>query len=378
MIHNRAFYNELNKIMMEQNDEVNDEIYQLADHDEYGYDRYEIYFLNTNKNFELASQISYNDINDLYNKIDLIKKCEDSEYGKRVTYFTNSKNHVTYITEFYDYLCTKEIFEPPEFIKEITSYNINYTINGTETQKNVMLESLLKLIEYFRYSNEYENDDLLINRFKDLVSPDYEKEYENYQYEFDDICKKLKSKNYYIHDAGVVFFDFSKMGLRQFAYTKIRDFLISRDNILGSVPWKLRRDFINFQMSIVKKNNFMKDSIVKELNQINFMTPDINNYDQTLTDICNYIEYKLKSRKNTFIDVEKENKYRHYTIINEFLGNEDIIKYRKQIQCFRHHSKGEIEKRDKLSAVEKELLISYGHTICLLVNNTVNESDIYS
>ena len=51
----------------------------------------------------------------------------------------------------------------------------------------------------------------------------------------------------------------------------------------------------------------------------------------------------------------------------EYVDDEIIKKYRKQIQCFRHSSNNALEERKQFSDEEKEFIIDYGITIIKLI-----------
>lgn len=51
----------------------------------------------------------------------------------------------------------------------------------------------------------------------------------------------------------------------------------------------------------------------------------------------------------------------------EYVDDETIKKYRKQIQCFRHSRNNALEERKQFSDEEKEFIIDYGITIIKLI-----------
>lgn len=82
--------------------------------------------------------------------------------------------------------------------------------------------------------------------------------------------------------------------------------------------------------------------------------------DEKLKEICNMLEYLLKSKKE-FISLDYETNSMGY------LNGKSVAEFRKKIQCFRHSSKESIEERENFSEEQKDFLIEYGVLLCNFV-----------
>ncbi len=152
-----------------------------------------------------------------------------------------------------------------------------------------------------------------------------------------------------------------------FANSQIRGSIPEDKRKNGNVPWEERRNFINNKMKFEKKNMILSEKVVKGLNEITFTNIDETNYDNTLKDINNFIENKLKKGKK-FYNLNESNEYNSFIYVSSILTNESISQYRKKIQCFRHFTTETITERESYSLKEKEILIAYGHAICLMIS----------
>jgi len=203
--------------------------------------------------------------------------------------------------------------------------------------------------------------DSIIEEFKQLIQPDNEKYYndEVLNLQFILICFYLNRKGYYIKQFPKLLLN--PPPLNKFAYSDIRSYLITMnksDN--GIVRWAERRIFIDELIFVNNKN-------------INIDLPSNiqNKFKEISTRQTSYIEMsnlkKLKENANFLENILKiNNKYKeinHESLLG-IISNQDIIKYRKILQSYRHSSEQSLKERNQLKEKE-EFLINYGITVIL-------------
>lgn len=298
-------------------------------------------------------------------------KIEEDWLSSKKYYFINSNKSEIDITNLYKYLETQDSIIASKFINDIFSYTIKIDQNANEFLEDSYLSELISVLNYLEYiyrKDREKNVETIISEFKSIISPDNEENYDSSQYRFDTLCEILKEKGYKIQVNGVDYFDFSQVELKGFAYSRIRSSIVEKDGSTGNVSWQSRRDFINNDMNFSSNHQILSKEVITELTEINFTDVNDNNLDQTLCDIINYIENKLKANKN-FIDLSKSESFSSKLIASKLLSQEMIISYRTSLQCFRHHTEEDIDKREELSVTEKRVLVAYGHSICILIKD---------
>ena len=120
---------------------------------------------------------------------------------------------------------------------------------------------------------------------------------------------------------------------------------------------------------IVENLTFEKEATIKIENNIDKMFMEISTrnarfenmtIDEKIKEIANLIENLLYVDGNYIkLDYSKH--------CFEYVDDEIIKKYRKQIQCFRHSSNNALEEKKQFSDEEKEFIIDYGITIIKLI-----------
>lgn len=196
-----------------------------------------------------------------------------------------------------------------------------------------------------------------IDKFKELIKP-YNKnnpivDIPNDNY-FIYICFYLNDIGYYIKEFPV--FLERPTDRWDFSYNKIRNKIIERDGYFGSVTWQDRRIFVD-NLSFIKNNKHkLSSDISKILKIVSTRNSEFNNMtlNEKLEAICNSIEYILKPKKgDNFIVLDYSD--------TEGLLTDNIVKdYRNKMECFRHSTKEDIDKRDKYSDEQKLLFIDFG------------------
>ena len=82
--------------------------------------------------------------------------------------------------------------------------------------------------------------------------------------------------------------------------------------------------------------------------------------DERLKEIANLIENLLK-KDGKFIELNYDN------ISLGFINENDVRKFKKILQCFRHSSEESLEEREKYTENQKQFLVNLGLTICHLI-----------
>lgn len=228
-----------------------------------------------------------------------------------------------------------------------------------------------KLEIYFLFNdNDYifYDDDQLISRLKVLSYPSNEYT-ESEEIECILISFYLNDNNYYID----LFPNFLERptGLSSFSLS-IREYIIEKEKAYGqTITWASRRN-LAASMKFLKKSN----SVVDVSQNLNGIFKKISNRnadyiamsdDEKLAEINNVIENLLKVN-----DKWKTIDYKTETF--DFLSDDNIIKYRKLIHCFRHGAKDAIDERRKITNNQKIFLINYGTTICELIHGVLNKN----
>ena len=194
-----------------------------------------------------------------------------------------------------------------------------------------------------------------IRVFKELIQP-------RDGYDFQDscrfvlICHYLYKNNYYIEQFPELLSDPSE--LSDFAYNQVRSYLINeRSADPARVTWQSRRDLINDLNFKVSNEFYIESELNHKFQIISTRGAEFHQMsnEEKLKEIANLIEYLLKDGKK-FKVVDCEEKYYN------FINNEQIMQFRKLIQCFRHSTKDNLNERKELSS-SLEFLISYGLSI---------------
>lgn len=211
-----------------------------------------------------------------------------------------------------------------------------------------------------------------IDSFKELIQPynsnNAIKDAENDMI-FIYLCNYLNDIGYYIDE----FPNFLERPTNRWdlSYNKIRKKIIEKNGYSGKVAWADRRDYVE-NLKFIKKDKYeVSDSIAKTLKNVSTRSAEFNNMspDEKLEAICNSIEYLLKPHKKSdnFIILD-------YTETCDYLSDEIVRKYRNKLECFRHSTEDDINKRASYTNNQKEFLIDYGLMILNYINKKRNDS----
>lgn len=89
--------------------------------------------------------------------------------------------------------------------------------------------------------------------------------------------------------------------------------------------------------------------------------------DEKLKEIGNVIEFLLK-RDKKFISLDYD------TISSGFISEEDVIRLRKKVQCFRHSSKSSIDERGIYTEKQKQFMVEFGLIICNMIYSELQKN----
>lgn len=253
------------------------------------------------------------------------------------------------MTDLWDYFILAGI------TKELGIYEkYNDMINDIELNNNSISLKVYDVEEAF-------------SQFKQLIQPEGPHTSEDCV-AFILICYYLNSLGYYIEQ----FPDYlaRPTNLKFFADGNIKEKAreIYGVDYKGCVTWKSRKEVIKNLTIKINGETLVKtkpklDEIFKKISNRNVSFDNMEN-NEKLQEICNVIENMLKIN-GEFMKIE----YGKNTF--ELIQEEDVKRFRKMTQCFRHASEESIIERNKFSDEEKDFCINYGLTICQLIFNSI-------
>ena len=218
----------------------------------------------------------------------------------------------------------------------------------------------------------YNDDNEMIERFKELISPSNEKYYHNKT-----LNKEFQLIRRYLDNQGYRIIQFpnalkTPSTLYDFAYNKIRSHI--QNERLGTVSWDERRILI-FGLDILKDDRTLQpvpddlQTIIKKIS-LRDATWEQQTDDEKLRTIAEVIENLLKLSNGKFLSVDESNFYGLFT-------QEQLKNFRKQLQVFRHSHKQAIEEREsEFDESRKKFLIHLGIVILIRLNE-ITRGDVH-
>lgn len=220
--------------------------------------------------------------------------------------------------------------------------------------------------------NEYQYNDIdeLFSAFQQTLKPKSKDKpkFKDFTYadrdEYTVILKWLKENNYYIDLFPNVIQ--KQQSFQSFAYDEIRAYIRKQKQLdsKSSIKWSDRIELIE-SLNLLKKDDVVfqveksLDEIIKEISNGSFAT---QNRDEQLATLCNSIEYLLKNDKAKFNKINS-------AIFYDYFNNEDLQRFRKETQVFRHAAKGDIDKRRSWSDSKKQFYIRLGVNMITVLHN---------
>lgn len=220
---------------------------------------------------------------------------------------------------------------------------------------------------------QYEDEQYVINRFKELIHPSNEKSYSNRSYnnEFIVITKYLGEAGYQIKQFPDILAH--PCTLETFAYDQVRSYIQTRRSKMGTVTWDERRKLIS-ELNFSRRNS----SVIEMPNDMQRIIKSISVRDsewesqsdnEKLRTIADLIENLLKQPNGSFITLPDN-------VFYGFFSNDLLKELRKQLQIFRHSNKEAIESRKNFKEDKKQFLIHFGVVLVIRINEALKEEKI--
>jgi len=222
-------------------------------------------------------------------------------------------------------------------------------------------KKMIKLDEFI-----YFDDNELIERFKELISPNNERYYHNKT-----LNKEFQLIRRYLDNQGYRIAQFPNAlhipnTLYNFAYNQIRSYIQTKRNSLGTVTWDERRILI-FGLDILKDDITLQpvpddlQTIIRKIS-LRDATWEQQTDDEKLRTIAEVIENLMKLSNGKFLSVDESDFYGLFT-------EEQLKNFRKQLQVFRHSHKQALEEREsEFDESRKKFLIHLGIVILIRLN----------
>lgn len=219
----------------------------------------------------------------------------------------------------------------------------------------------------------YENDDSIINSFKEILKPKYSGEksdkFSDYTvFDFEEhqiIMPWLKENDYYIEEFPNAIQN--QVGLKTLGYDMIRS-RIQKEIVNSTEPvrWEDRRQLID-SLTIKKRNDFpafnLQTEIKEIIREVSIGKGELHTLelDEQLALLNNTIEYLLKE-KSGYKPILKG-------VFYGFIGEEEVKKFRNDTQIFRHGSSQAIAERKTWSNSQKKFYARLG---IIIITNIYN------
>lgn len=228
------------------------------------------------------------------------------------------------------------------------------------------------MIELENYIYNEEND--VISRFKELISPNNETNFKNkiFNKEFQLIRQYLDNQGYRIAQFPNALH--TPNSLHDFAYNQIRSYIQTKRNSGGTVTWHERRILINELNFLNEAFVFQKvpedlQTIIKKIS-LRDATWEQQTDDEKLRTIAEVIENLMKLSNGKFLSVDESNFYGLFT-------EEQLKNFRKQLQVFRHSHKQALEEREtEFDESRKKFLIHLGIVVLIRLNE-ITRGDVH-
>lgn len=212
----------------------------------------------------------------------------------------------------------------------------------------------------------YDDDNAVIERFKELISPNNEESFNN---KF--VNEEFKLIRQYLNNEGYRITQFPnalhiQSTLFDFAYNQIRTYIQNKRQKPGTVTWDERRMLIA-ELSFVKSGGVFHDvpeelqTTIKKIS-LRDATWEQQTDDEKLKTIADVIENLLKLPNGKFLPLHESKFYGLFT-------DEQLKSLRKQLQAFRHSHEQALKLRNtEFDESKKKFLIHLGIVILMRLN----------
>lgn len=256
------------------------------------------------------------------------------------------------------------------YLKNVNSNEYYYKFYDLIEHVNETKNVFSGIRETQNYSFDVFDTEEAIDKLKSLCMP------ENEEHSNEDKCW-FYCILFYLYKNGYVLEQFPRLlerpplESRKFVYNQIRDKLIAEgkdDN--GKVRYANRRAFVkNFVFN--QKDHYIElgDEIETKFRKISKRDASFQEMseDEKLAEIVNLIENMLK-------DNGKYKQLNYIDLCGEFINDEIIKSYRKQLQCFRHSSESSIKEMEGFNKKQKDFLIDFGIVIMKAIHSLQEDS----
>lgn len=202
----------------------------------------------------------------------------------------------------------------------------------------------------------------IVDRFRAICKPP-ETDYEVNNNEFLLLCFWLNRSGYTIKEFPNLLS--RPTSLMNFAYNDIRKYIQNKSGDNGAVAWQSRRDLCDsFTITTNSAFQVLPDDIEDKIRLISTRGAEFDAMpvNEKLQNLNNLIENLLK--KNG-----KYLKLNHDDIFFGFISEDDVKRYRKCTQPFRHASEDTLSERGSIAEDEKKLLAELGVFIAVHLHN---------
>lgn len=224
--------------------------------------------------------------------------------------------------------------------------------------------------EQFVYVDEQE----VVERFRLICKPP-ESEFENNNNEFLLLC-------FWLHKNGYVITEFPNLLSRpstlfNFAYNDIRKYIQKDRGNNGAVQWEARRELCdNLTITSNVKFQLLPNDIQDKIRLISTRGAEFDGMmvDEQLQNLNNLVENLLKpTSKGSYLTINYDD------VFFGFISEEDVKRYRKRTQPFRHATEDTLRERASIPESEKKLLAELGvfiavHLHSYLSSTSTNDS----
>ena len=206
----------------------------------------------------------------------------------------------------------------------------------------------------------YEDKQELIERFRSICKPP-EVQYDQNNNEFILLCFWLNKNGFTINEFPNVLS--RPTSLQAFAYEDIRKYIQSKRGPSDKVQWSERRELCD-SITITSNSTFqlMPNDIEDKIKLVSTRGAEFDEMS---------VEEKLQNLNNLIENLLKPTSAGKYLALNYdeifygFITEEDVKKFRKRTQVFRHATEDSLKERDSIPAPEKKYLSEMGVFIAI-------------
>ena len=255
------------------------------------------------------------------------------------------------------------------YLENITSDEYYYKFYDLVEKVNYTWNAFSGYNETNCFKFEVYDEEEAINKFREICMP------ENQDFDNESTCWFYVIA-YYLHKKGYRIKEFPSLLMRppatpyDFSYKIIREWIKDDgedDN--GRVKFDTRRRYVK-KLSFEKHSHLEinDENIERRFSEISTHGArfDEMSSEEKIAELANLIEHYLKTESG-FLNLD------YNDISFGFINNDSIMRYRKNVQCFRHSSEISLAERKEFSEKQMNFLIDYGIVIIKLIESKKKE-----